>query len=56
VAIKKGGVCKTTTGGCLGETCWPAVGKRVLMLDMDPHGSLTRLGLAYDPAASTQPV
>ncbi|WP_097460350.1 ParA family protein [Mangrovitalea sediminis] len=47
VANQKGGVGKTTTvttlAGLLGES-----GKRVLMLDLDPHGSLTSW-FGHDP-------
>ncbi|WP_188151637.1 ParA family protein [Teredinibacter waterburyi] len=40
VANQKGGVGKTTTSVALGGLA-AAAGKRVLLLDLDPHGSLT---------------
>lgn len=54
VANQKGGVGKTTTavtlGGLLAEQ-----GKRVLMLDLDPHGSMTSY-FGYDPDTVEQSV
>ncbi len=47
VANQKGGVGKTTTVVALGDLL-ASRGKRVLMLDMDPHGSLTSW-FGYDP-------
>ncbi len=51
VANQKGGVGKTTTtvslGGLLAE-----LGNRVLMVDLDPHGSLTSY-FGYDPDSLT---
>jgi len=52
VANQKGGVGKTTTtvtlGGLLAEQ-----GQRVLLVDLDPHGSLTSY-FGYDPDSLTQ--
>ena len=54
VANQKGGVGKTTAavtlGGLLAEQ-----GKRVLMLDLDPHGSMTSY-FRYDPDTVEQSV
>lgn len=47
VANQKGGVGKTTTVVALGGLL-ATMGKRVLMLDLDPHGSLTAY-FKYDP-------
>ena len=47
VANQKGGVGKTTTVVALGDLL-ASRGERVLMLDMDPHGSLTSW-FGYDP-------
>lgn len=47
VANQKGGVGKTTTAITMGALL-AARGKRVLLVDMDPHGSLTAY-LGYDP-------
>ena len=47
VANQKGGVGKTTTTVALGGLC-AEQGKRVLLLDMDPHGSLTSY-FKYEP-------
>ena len=40
VANQKGGVGKTTTTVALGGLC-AEQGKRVLLVDLDPHGSLS---------------
>jgi len=40
VANQKGGVGKTTTALCLGREC-AARGQRVLLIDLDPHASLS---------------
>ena len=49
VANQKGGVGKTTTSLCLARGL-AAGGARVLLLDLDPHASLTRaFGIASDP-------
>ncbi|PAV26188.1 cobalamin biosynthesis protein CobQ, partial [Tamilnaduibacter salinus] len=47
VANQKGGVGKTTTVVALGGLL-AARGKRVLVVDLDPHGSLTSW-FGYDP-------
>lgn len=49
VANQKGGVGKTTTSVTLGGVC-ATEGGRTLLLDLDPHGSLTAY-FGYDPAA-----
>lgn len=49
VANQKGGVGKTTTSVTLGGVC-AAEGGRTLLLDLDPHGSLTAY-FGYDPAS-----
>lgn len=50
VANQKGGVGKTTTAIALAGVC-AQVGMRTLMIDLDPHGSLTRyLGFDVDAA------
>ncbi len=49
VANQKGGVGKTTTTLALGRGL-AALGHRVLLIDLDPHASLTRaFGVAVDP-------
>lgn len=52
VANQKGGVGKTTTSIALGGLA-AEEGLRVLLLDLDPHGSLTSY-LGYDPDQLTQ--
>ncbi len=47
VANQKGGVGKTTTAVTLGGQC-AARGERTLLVDLDPHGSLTSY-FGYDP-------
>lgn len=47
VANQKGGVGKTTTSVTLGGVC-AAAGARTLLLDLDPHGSMTAY-FGYDP-------
>lgn len=47
VANQKGGVGKTTTAASLAGLL-ASMGKRVVLLDMDPHGSLTSY-FGYDP-------
>lgn len=52
VANQKGGVGKTTTAIALAGICARA-GMRTLMIDLDPHGSLTRyLGFDFVAAAT----
>jgi len=51
VANQKGGVGKTTTSVALGGLI-AATGKRVLLLDMDPHGSLSSY-FRQDPDAQS---
>ena len=49
IANQKGGVGKTTSTLCLGRSLADA-GHRVLLVDLDPHGSLTRaFGVPLDP-------
>ncbi|RBC15307.1 ParA family protein, partial [Xanthomonas oryzae] len=49
IANQKGGVGKTTTTLALGRGL-AALGHRVLLIDLDPHSSLTRaFGVAIDP-------
>lgn len=49
IANQKGGVGKTTSTLCLGR-CLADAGKRVLLVDLDPHGSLTRaFGVPVEP-------
>ncbi|WP_033487154.1 ParA family protein, partial [Xanthomonas phaseoli] len=49
IANQKGGVGKTTTTLALGRGL-AALGHRVLLIDLDPHSSLTRaFGVAVDP-------
>ena len=54
IANQKGGVGKTTTTLTLGALL-AARGKRVLLVDMDPHGSLTAY-LGHDPDALPESV
>src|SRR5690606_18963163 len=50
VANQKGGVGKTTTTLALGRGL-AALGHKVLLIDLDPHSSLTRaFGVPVDPA------
>ncbi|MFB3130715.1 MAG: ParA family protein, partial [Lysobacteraceae bacterium] len=49
VANQKGGVGKTTTTLALGRGL-AALGHRVLLIDLDPHASLSRaFGVPVDP-------
>lgn len=47
VANQKGGVAKTTTAASL-SAAWSALGRRVLVVDLDPQASLT-FSLGLDP-------
>ena len=48
ITNQKGGVGKTVTSACLG-VCLADIGNRVLIVDFDPQGNLTK-GLGYrDP-------
>ena len=49
VANQKGGVAKTTTVASLGAAL-AGLGQRVLLVDLDPQGSLT-FSLGHDPDA-----
>lgn len=50
IANQKGGVGKTTTTLCLGRGL-AALRRRVLLVDLDPHASLTRaFDVPFDPA------
>ena len=52
IANQKGGVGKTTTTLALGRGL-AALGHRVLLIDLDPHASLTRaFGVALEPVPS----
>ncbi len=49
IANQKGGVGKTTSSLCLAR-CLADLGHRVLLVDLDPHGSLSRaFGIAAEP-------
>ncbi len=50
VANQKGGVAKTTTVASLGAAM-AEQGRRVLLVDLDPQGSLT-FSLGHDPPTS----
>jgi chromosome partitioning protein len=54
VAMQKGGVGKTTTARDLGSEL-VRLGKRVLLVDIDPQGNLTQ-SLGYDPTQIEQSV
>jgi len=47
VANQKGGVAKTTTVASL-SAAWAEMGRRVLMVDLDPQSCLT-FSVGYDP-------
>lgn len=49
IANQKGGVGKTTSSLCLAR-CLADQGRRVLLVDLDPHGSITRaFGVPVEP-------
>ena len=52
IANQKGGVGKTVTSVCLG-VCLAQDNKKVLIVDFDPQGSLTK-GLGYRSTDSDQ--
>ena len=51
IANQKGGVGKTTSCVNLWRPAWPRVGKRVLLVDLDPQGNAT-MGSGVDKRAS----
>jgi chromosome partitioning protein len=54
LAMQKGGVGKTTTTLAVGVEL-AALGKRVLLVDMDPQSNLTQ-AIGYDPSAVAQSI
>ena len=54
IANQKGGVGKTTTCACLG-TALAELGKRVLLVDLDPQAGLTT-SLGFDPDSFSETI